>query len=282
MTTPQVFVALLDNAAIFPPEYAPMRAALFAHSHHRKRWYGDLLGPFVCSAERLDELCDALPRNTPPGWLSISVTTPADRAAAVVDQVAADPRIALAALELARVETAESARRAADAAGTVPAFVEVAWTAGPDVLDAIAGTAAGVKLRSGGVEAAAFPTEAQLAAALAGCVRRGIPLKCTAGLHHAIRHTDAVTGFEHHGFLNVMAGVAAAQDGADVADLVHLLASRSADDVAAAAAGWDGDRAVAVRAAFRSVGTCSVADPVTDLVALGLLAAPAPAGGARG
>ena len=46
------------------------------------------------------------------------------------------------------------------------------------------------------------------------CVDRGVAVKCTAGLHHAVRHTDPATGFEHHGFLNVLLAASALAEGA--------------------------------------------------------------------
>jgi len=43
-----------------------------------------------------------------------------------------------------------------------------------------------------------------------------VPFKCTAGLHHAVHHTDPATGFVHHGFLNIVAATARAIVGGDV------------------------------------------------------------------
>jgi hypothetical protein len=152
-------------------------------------------------------------------------------------------------------------------------YAEVPWDAAqPDVLDTVAGTRAHVKLRTGGTTAAAFPTEAQLATAIAGCLARDLAFKCTAGLHHAVRHTAAGTGFEHHGFLNVLVATAALLDGAGTTDAAHVLAERSPDALAAAARQLDDARIARLRASFRSFGTCSVTEPLDDLRALGLLA----------
>ena len=51
-----------------------------------------------------------------------------------------------------------------------------------------------------------------------------MPFKCTAGLHHAVRHRAADTGFEHHGFLNVLLAVAAALTGEDAGEVAAELA----------------------------------------------------------
>ena len=101
-------------------------------------------------------------------------------------------------------------------------------------------------------------------------VEAELPFKATAGLHHAVRNTDPATGFEQHGFLNVLAAVDAAQRGAATAQVAALLAERDASAVAARVAGLR-DRAVAVRDAFRSFGPCSIDDPRDELTALGLL-----------
>ncbi len=57
---------------------------------------------------------------------------------------------------------------------------------------------------------------------------------------------------------------------------------RSSDGVAAAVGALAPERLRAARARFTSFGTCSIAEPVEDLVALGLLGAPAPVPEAAG
>ena len=53
MTEP--FARFFDDAALFPPGDAPVAAAVPAHRELRGR-LGDLVGPFVVPAARLDEL----------------------------------------------------------------------------------------------------------------------------------------------------------------------------------------------------------------------------------
>jgi hypothetical protein len=75
--------------------------------------------------------------------------------------------------------------------------------------------------------------------------------------------TDGVfrpgTGFEQHGFLNLITAVDAA-----------LLAEREADAVAERARAVR-DRAARIRAQFRSFGICSIAEPFEELTELDLL-----------
>lgn len=140
----------------------------------------------------------------------------------------------------------------------------------PALLAALVSTPYHAKLRTGGVRADLYPDEHELAAAVVACVSAGVAFKATAGLHHAVRNTDPTTGFEQHGFLNVLAAVDAAQRGAAIGEVAALLAERDAHAVAATVAGLD-ERAGQVRDAFRSFGTCSIDDPRDELTALGLL-----------
>jgi hypothetical protein len=78
-----------------------------------------------------------------------------------------------------------------DGAPRVRRYVEVP-SFGPldPVLDQIARSAAGtgVKVRCGGMTPDAVPSVERLAEVLAGCAKRRLPLKATAGLHHPFRH----------------------------------------------------------------------------------------------
>ena len=98
-----------------------------------------------------------------------------------------------------------------------------------------------------------------------------VPLKLTAGLHHAVRFTDDDHRFEHHGFLNVMVAAARAMTGGDEQSVVDVLAIRSAAPLVDAIRGLDADQVVGVRGRFVSFGCCGVEDPVNDLVELGLV-----------
>ncbi|MDR6317352.1 hypothetical protein [Actinoplanes couchii] len=125
-----------------------------------------------------------------------------------------------------------------------------------------------LKLRTGGVRAEMFPSEDALARALWAAVRGGLAFKLTAGLHDPIRHRDPVTGFEHHGFLNVLLATARALQGYDIE---RTLADSDGERVAAGVAGIDDVLAKAVRHHFVSFGTCSIDEPVDGLLRYGLL-----------
>jgi hypothetical protein len=65
------------------------------------------------------------------------------------------------------------------------------------------GGRAGYKLRTGGVEASAFPHPDQIAYVIKTCRDAGVPMKCTAGLHHPYRHYDKSIKTGMQGFINV-------------------------------------------------------------------------------
>jgi hypothetical protein len=268
-----LYTGLFDDAALFPPGDAPMAAAVPAHRDLRSR-LGDLVGPFVVPAARLEELTGHL--GDGPAF-DVSLIAAAGTLPAAAARVAGEARLALAAVEVPVVAGAAAAAEAVRALDDVlpagvPAAVEVPRTQARDeVLDVLTGTRYRAKLRTGGLRADLFPTPAELAGTLTACVRRGIAVKCTAGLHSAVAHTDPATGFAHHGFLNLLLAADAVASG-DPAE--GWLAETDAGALVRALRSWDADRGARARTVFTSFGTCSVLEPVEDLVALGLLPSP--------
>jgi hypothetical protein len=275
-STRSLFTGLFDDAALFPPGDAPMAAAVPAHRELRAR-LGDLVGPFVVPAARLDQLVEHLGDDEP---IDVSLIAAAGDLPAAAARVTRHPGLVLAAVEVPVATDAAAAREAVRVVddvlpADVPAAVELPRTAARDeVLDVLAGTRYRAKLRTGGVHAALFPSPVELAGTLHACVTRDVAFKCTAGLHSAVRHTDPGTGFEHHGFLNVLLAASALASGAPPAVAVDRLAETDPGTVATAVRTWPVDRAARARAVFTSFGTCSVLEPVDDLVTLGLLPSP--------
>ncbi|SDX65661.1 hypothetical protein SAMN05660209_00990 [Geodermatophilus africanus] len=273
---PVLATGLFDDAALFPPGDAPMAAAVPAHRDLRER-LGDLVGPFVVPAARLGELSAHLGDGEPIDVSLIAATGDLPAAAA---RVGAHPGLTLAAVEVPVATDVAAAREAVRVLDDVlpagvPAAVELPRSAARDeVLDVLADTRYRAKLRTGGVRAPLFPSPSELAGTLHACVTRDVAFKCTAGLHHAVRHTDPATGFEHHGFLNVLLAASALASGAPPTVATEWLAATDPGTVATAVRTWPAARATRARAAFTSFGTCSVLEPVEDLVALGLLPAP--------
>ncbi|MER7581374.1 hypothetical protein [Kitasatospora sp. NPDC097691] len=280
---PELFHGLFDDAAVFPPGNLPVAEAVPAHRVHRAAWYAEAVGPLLCGAGRLGELAAAVDA---AAGTSAGVGGSALRIGLVLPGGSAELAQALAAaapFELAGVELAT--RDAAEAVAEldrllppdVPAAVELPRELlhGDDldaVLDVLVDSPYRAKFRTGGLVAEAFPDEAELAAFLAGCAQRGLPYKCTAGLHNAVRHTDPETGFEHHGFLNVLL---AAQE-TDPAAAAEVLAERDGEALAKAVRALTDRQVTVIRNSFTAFGTCSIAEPLGDLAVLGLLSSPTP------
>lgn len=271
-TTPAIFTGLLDDAAIFPPGNLPLSEAVSAHLAHRCRPYADLVGPFVISADRLPSvrpLISHLERNS----LRVSLTAPVARLGAVMETLEAIPTAYLSSVEVAAPEgmtggEAVALLSRAWGARSAPAYLELPRdNRQAGFLEALAGTTYHAKLRTGGVRVDLYPSERELASTITALASRNVSFKATAGLHHAIRNTDSETGFEQHGFLNLLNAVHAIADGADTADALQLLAERAANKVVATAQALT----PLVRRSFRSFGTCSISEPVDDLVNLGLI-----------
>lgn len=274
--TGALFHGLLDDAAVFPPGNAPMPAAVAAYTASRASADAAFIGSFVCSAPRLGELRDALPAQARIA-LALVVPGGVEALPAALAAATADERLLLRAVELpAGAAGVAPALEALDA--TLPddalAYVEVPLDEHvADHAKVIADAGRRVKMRTGGTTADAFPSSERLAAGLVACTRAGAPFKLTAGLHSAVRHRDSSTGFEHHGFLDVLAAVARAADGGDAASVADLLEERDAAPLAEWAATLSDADVARVRQLFVGFGTCSTAEPLADLRALGLVPA---------
>ncbi len=277
-----IFSGLFDDASLFPPASLAMPDAVAGHLRHQQAWYGDMSGPFVCADTKITQLSAALTAaNVAELDLALVLPGGADSLDAAADAVFADPRLRLRAVEVpvdrqaANTEVAVArlvARLDETPLVGATAFAEIpAAQLNSDAVHALSEHRYLAKLRTGGVTAEAFPDEPTLARCLILLADQRLAFKCTAGLHHAVRHRAADTGFEHHGFLNVLLAVVAALEGSDVPDVAGVLADQDANRVARGVSELTPDAAAGARSLFTSFGTCSTDEPVTDLVTLGLV-----------
>lgn len=136
---------------------------------------------------------------------------------------------------------------------------------------------AGFKLRTGGLEASAFPPVEDVAIVLAACRAARVQFKATAGLHHPIRHFNAGVQSKMHGFVNVFgAGCLAFAHALSQAQIHDIIADENATNFALNADGlrWRDLRAPveslleARRSLVTSFGSCSFDEPRDDLRAI--------------
>lgn len=297
-TVPPWLTNLVDDAAIFPPGNLPLDRAVEEHRAHLGSEYAALVGGFVVSDVKLPDLITLLdqaspvvehaetePSETPPAEpplaINLVVTGGAGAIEPAVRWASRAPRVRLAALELAlrdeddlphnarRVVTALDALE--DDLSDVRVFVEPTRIHGEPThgwlgaVDELALRELPLKFRTGGVTDDAFPTTGELAVSIAAALDRELPFKCTAGLHHALAHTDPQTGFAHHGFLNVLVATRACLDGGDTA------AALEQTDAESLLSGLDDGTLDRTRRWFTSFGSCSILEPHDDLVELGLI-----------
>ena len=289
-----LLAGLVDYAGLFPPAALSMDAAVTEYARWRRSPEAFMLGRFVVPAARLVELGRAADVQLPdPGtgepWrLSTLLGGDTHGDAALVDSWNASRagRAVVDAVELkaASREQAEAALAALPVALT--AYVEVGLDEGLDaMLAALKTLGARAKLRTGGVVPEAIPDPEDVARFIAACAAADVAWKATAGLHHPLRAERALT-YEPaspratmHGFLNVFGAAVFARAGATLAELDAVLREplASAFRLDDEGLSWRQRHAstreiTAARRDFASsFGSCSFAEPVADLQALGVI-----------
>jgi hypothetical protein len=291
----------IDYAGMFPPCSLALEPALQNHANYVRSPEAWMLNGFVLPVEQFDAARQLLWNFDPLHPLRVAALGPKTANANAFLDALEEAHAAIRALsrydvDLVSVSHLEmflpedidsaSVKRAKSMIGDVPVF----WEAPPErteqIIALIAGhnsdeelATCGYKLRTGGVTADAFPTSAQIARALVTPDTYKLPIKFTAGLHHAIRQFRDEVKTKMHGFLNVLgAAVLATEhqwDGDQAAVMLEDEDSGSflfTDDFFAWRDWQIGVERLQYRRKFvRSFGSCSFDEPRDDLRALGLL-----------
>lgn len=303
-------VELIDDAGLFPPAKLPMAEALRAHDAANTGRYHWMVGRFIVPASRLEELWAQLAGvKTRPLIAGVILDgSGVEDLRAGIGHAKALAERSQGALEVEVFETklpqAENEAHARGALRELMAALEDAFDertalyvelppANPvPGLHALAEERAanpgrsaartlGAKIRCGGLCAELFPEPAEVARFIGSAAAVGVPFKATAGLHHPVRRRDAASGFMMHGFVNVgAAAVFAHARGAAESTLCEIVCEEDAQAFALTpqALRWrdlSADRheiEAARRALFHAYGSCSIAEPVEELVALAILA----------
>jgi hypothetical protein len=271
-----LLVALIDDAAMFPPGDATPEDAVLAHRGYRGSRFGPLIGPLVVSDQRLAEV-GRCARDHPALEVSVVNTTGAGGLVSLagrqvdgVEVVAVES--ALRDLDDLVGNAARVVSAAAELEESVNVFVEIPFAPGWErAVAEVEGAGLLGKIRTGGLVATDTPSQRQLAGQLSVLIEADLPFKATAGLHHGWPQPGSNGDVAAHGFLNLLLAIDALIDGAAVDDAAQLLGTTDRDGLSAAVAGWTDPQAARVRRRFRSFGCCGVLDPVSDLVSCGLL-----------
>jgi hypothetical protein len=275
----ELFTGLFDDASMFPPQDEPVQSAVTGHLAHRVSWYADLVGPLVCAAKRLTTI-DAVAGQHDVARLDVTMVVPSglESLAGALEGSRRCERV-----RVVGVEVPLGPHPLGDALShLVPlvsddrrVYLEIpVGSLTEHHVHALAPSGVRLKLRTGGTSIEAFQSEDRLAVPIVLSAAERLGFKCTAGLHHAIRHRDRSTMFEHHGFLNIaLAARVAAATGSHSATRA-VLANRDPASVARQIGALGAADVHAIRAVFNSFGTCSIEEPVGDLLDMGLVSVP--------
>lgn len=257
-----------------------------------------LLDRFVCPADRLGELAkqliahglqdrgeslDVTVIGAPVGSvIELKERIKADREACRQHSTVMATGYEIRLLDEIDVAAAAKALNAADLGEDgLDLYVELGWT--NDLSDRMHEVIenledGGMKARTGGVTADAFPTAASLAVFIYEIANVDVPFKFTAGLHQPIRYLDSGDNAHHHGFLNVMAAAALAIDqDLNRREIEEILLIEDANEFQFGEEGFsvlgkeiDLDGIDSFWDVFGGFGSCSVDEPLEGLVKLGL------------
>ncbi|MGE5126149.1 MAG: hypothetical protein ACM3PV_07650 [Betaproteobacteria bacterium] len=288
-----LLASLIDYAGLFPPAGLSMAEAAAEYARWRRSPEAWMLGRFVLPAQRLDELAGVLAGVDPghgepdaPWPLSVLLGPgPADAERVAPGTAVAGGRARIDVVELKGAAPREIEAALAALPAAVVAYVELETAGDPaPLLAVLRERGARAKLRTGGVTPQAIPAPAEVARFITACAAAGVPFKATAGLHHALRASHPL-GYGPdapravlHGFINVFGGAALLHGGAS-AELEAVLCEEdpSAFRLDADGLAWRQHRVSTLKLAecraslACSFGSCSFAEPVADLRALGVI-----------
>jgi hypothetical protein len=284
---------IVDYAGLFPPAQLSMAAAAQNFNDYLNSKHAWMLGRFIVPADLLEEftVC-AAPfwerKNSKPWRVSVLARESLQETVRKIENFnRAHTGKAFADTLEARAETGAEIRAAREflPAGLTTYFEIPLAAQLPDQISALAVTRTRAKIRTGGVVPEAFPPIDELIKFLRICIAANVPLKATAGLHHPLRSSRALTyepdapiGFMH-GFLNLFLSAAFLRQNLNNTFVHKLMADTDAahftfDDDAAQ---WSGHRVELAQLKLLrernivSFGSCSFVEPLEDLRQLGIL-----------
>jgi hypothetical protein len=254
---------LVDDAAVFPPGNAALSDAVAEHRAHRRAPYSGCVGPLLVRAGDAAATARLLHQQERLG-VALVVRPGSDPAElpTAVEQLQREGRATVRGLELPVSDpiTLHPLRELG-----VPMWLEVSPNRLDEDLDAVSAASGNAKLRTGGLTASDYPSSQVLARFVVGCVARALRFKLTAGLHHAVRAVDPVTGFDQHGVANVLAATSVAVSGGTTGEVRDVLDERDPAVLSAALLALSADDVDRTRARFASLGCCGVTDPLGEL-----------------
>lgn len=259
--------SLIDYAGLFPPAGLSMPHAVRNYDEYRRSDHAWALGRFIVPVARLEELDAASADEEQSGFLQLSVLAG--------DDIDADVRAVQGRHEIEAIEVKASTKAAVEkiakaAAGAWSIYVETTDLA---LLDVIRKRGLRAKIRTGGITPDAIPEPERVAEFVRACAERKLAFKATAGLHHPLRCTKALT-YEPdapqammHGFLNLLMATALPK----FATEILTDADPESFDFGHGGASWRGERVTVEKLAsirresLTSFGSCSFTEPIDEM-----------------
>lgn len=284
----------IDYAGLFPPSAVSMSEAVLNYATYRNSNYSWMLGRFVCSVARLEELAEAardfVSRDAAHSWRVAAVAGDDlyDTIRRIEDFNANNnPGLVCDVVEM----KADTLYQIEAVTHDLPRGVTVYFEIDPKVelvekLLAIAASGHRAKLRTGGVTPEAFPRSVDIVRFVTACIAANVPFKATAGLHHPIRCFRPLTYEANsakgtmHGFLNLflMTGFAIESYRRSFLEDVMEEEFEEVFAVEPQSISWRGEYTLNLHQIERlrtlgiqSFGSCSFDEPVADLQSLGML-----------
>jgi hypothetical protein len=290
---------IVDYAGLFPPAQLSLSEAMVSYDRTQAARQSWMLDRFVLPASRFPEFMEQLPIvessvSPPSAWkLSVLLSQNWRTEIAAIQhgyRAAQDLGVVLSAFEIAPLELQEILAVCEHLPPGSEAFFEIPFEVDmTPYFPVLKQTHQAVKLRTGGMTQAAFPTAAQLSQRVLALAEAQIPFKTTAGLHHPLRGCYPLTNapnspvLDMHGFFNLsLLAALALQNPLSQSEAIALLAESTIApfQMTDTEIRWR-DRTLTLtdigrsrQTFFRSFGSCSIQDPIADLQTLHLLDPP--------
>ena len=282
---------LIDYAGLFPPAGLPLDVVADQFGRYRAARHAWMLGRLVVPADRLADAEAAAHRagaSVDEPWRVSALVGTADQSEAIADALVDGqhrPRtVRVEAVEAVAGSADDIARLARIWPTEFERYVEIPADSDPaPLMSALSAAGLFAKIRAGGVTPDRFPSTAQMARFLVRARDAGVPMKATAGLHHALRGDYRLTYEPEsakatmHGFLNLVLAATLLAAG----KIDEELAEACLDDdrpeafkLSGRAGSWlngvvtYSELSHARRSLLRSVGSCSFDEPVAEIDAL--------------
>lgn len=278
-----LLAGLIDYAGLYPPASLDMHTAVRNYLQYLQGPHLTVLGRFIVNLDRIDELrtvaADAFPD------MPLSVILPPHTDFSTLPEVIGEV-LDRASLECKVSQPSDIEHITARLPAQTECYFEIMMTPESEILlDTMVVHCGRAKLRMGGVVTDAFPSPKSVVSMLQALAQRHLAFKATAGLHHPVRSSHAYTDEPDsgegmmHGFLNLVFAAMLLHYGDDPIEALHTLEEQDAhafqvtpEAIRCRETLWSIDQLRAMREHFfRSFGSCSFEQPISDLEAMGWL-----------